>query len=254
MTALALALLLAPATFAKTPKEPSPASIGIVWVKIPGGTFQMGTDAGPARSGPKHAVTLKTFEMSKTVVTVGQYKACVKAGACRMPKLNHCPQPQGADQPMVCVDWADARAFARWAGARLPSEAEWEYAARGPEGRTYPWGEEAPDCSRAVYDDGGGKGCGLKAPWPVCSKPKGDTPQGLCDMAGDVLEWVEDSYHPDYRDAPADGSAWEEPGAKERVTRGGFFFGGARWLQATSRVHGSPGDRVFTGIRLARSL
>jgi eukaryotic-like serine/threonine-protein kinase len=247
--ALALSVLLAaPSAFAAK-------AASIRWVRIPGGTFIMGSDSGPARSRPAHRVTVRTFELSKTLVTVAQYEDCVAAGACVMPKTKFARPSTNGGEPMVGADWFMARTFARWAHARLPSEAEWEYAARGPQDRTYPWGNEPPTCARAVYEEmPGAKGCGRNAPWPVCSKPEGNTPQGLCDMAGDVLEWVEDAYHPSYEGAPSDGSAWEGPAGSERVARGGFFFGGEKWLAAWQRVHGDPGDRVYNGIRLARSV
>ena len=114
---------------------------------------------------------------------------------------------------MNCLDWQQAVDFCAWAGGRLPSEAEWEYAARsgGPSSSyKYPWGNDAATCTYAVMDDGG-YGCGTGRTWSVCSKPAGNTSQGLCDMSGNVWEWVEDWYHGDYTGAPTDGSAWVSP-------------------------------------------
>src|SRR5262249_54037117 len=125
--------------------------------------------------------------------------------------------------PVNCVSWDDAIQFARFAGARLPTEAEWEFAARG-EGKSvkYPWGSEPPTCRRTVMlSDGNVPGCGEDSTWPACSKPTGNTAQGLCDMTGNVWEWVQDEFHPSYVGAPADARAWESAEATSRVIRGG---------------------------------
>ena len=136
-------------------------------------------------------MTVKSFQLAKTEVTNKQYKACVEAGACTPPSSYE----GGDDQPVVNVDWNQAKAFSEWVGGRLPSEAEWEYAARsGGKERKYPWGDEEPSCERAVMNQGG-NGCGRNATWPVCSKTAGNTSQGLCDMAGNVWEWTQDWYH-----------------------------------------------------------
>jgi len=156
---------------------------------------------------------------------------------------------------VVCVDRAQARAYARWAGGRLPSEAEWEYAARsGGREQKYPWGDAAPDCERAVFDSGG-MGCGRNSTWPVCSKPKGNTKQGLCDMAGNVWQWVEDAYHESYDGAPQDGSAWDSPSTMSRVVRGGaWIYRSPAFLRAARRGDFIAGDRYsIFGMRLART-
>jgi formylglycine-generating enzyme required for sulfatase activity len=186
-------------------------------------------------------VTVKPFEMAKTMTTNKQYKACVAAGACSAPSA----YAGGDDNPVVNVDWNQAKAFAQWAEGRLPSEAEWEYAARsGGKDRKYPWGNDA-SCAKVVIDSCGGNGTA-----PVCSKPAGNTTQGLCDMAGNAWEWVQDMFQGWYEGAPTDGSAWEyERGPNDsdsRVIRGGD----GRPAERSSVV---AGDRhEFVSFRLAR--
>ncbi len=189
------------------------------WVKIPGGRFHMGADDGPADSKPRHLVEVRPFQLARTLTTKSQYARCVKAGRCEAPGCQW-PVANGAENhPVVCVSWDDARRYAEWAGGRLPSEAEWEYAARGAgEEWTFPWGEAAPTCELARVS-----GCGGHGAAPVCATPKGNTVLGLCDMAGEVWQWTADGYHRSYEGAPADGSAWQDPYSKARVNRGGSW-------------------------------
>ncbi len=214
---------------------------GIQWVAIPGGRFTMGSDKGD--EWPAHGVTIKSFWMAKTLVTNKQYKACVDAGACSAA------QDYGSDdQPVVGVDWDQAKTFSEWVGGRLPSEAEWEYAARSAgKNQTYPWGNAKVTCERAVI-----LGCGSVTA-PVCSKSAGNTQQGLCDMAGNAWEWVQDWYHGSYSGAPTDGSAWEYPAGSNRVIRGGSWYNGAIYLRSAVRDNFNPGNRSSSlGFRSAR--
>jgi formylglycine-generating enzyme required for sulfatase activity len=225
----------------------------IDWVRIPAGTFLMGSSA--ESESPKHQVRLRAFEMSRTAVTFAQYRACVAAGACRpIPEACATAAFTGDDQPVVCVDWDEARAFAAWSGGRLPSEAEWEYAARGGgRDRVYAWGDETADCARAVIREKGAGGCGREATWPVCSRPKGATVQGLCDMGGNVWEWVQDWYHDTYAGSPADGSAWETPASWGRVERSGSWIFPAPYARAASRTADKPETRGnYLGFRVVR--
>jgi formylglycine-generating enzyme required for sulfatase activity len=187
-------------------------------------------------------------------VTVAQYKACVDAGACTAPGKGvfwsfgcNWGVAGRENHPVNCVDWNQAEAFSRWAGGRLPSEAEWEYAARSAgKNWTYPWGDEKPTCERAVTSV-----CGAKGTAPVCSKPKGNTLQGLCDLSGNVWEWVRDRYHESYAGAPVDGGAWDDAGS-ERVMRGGAWDA-AFGARAAGRTPADPDSRTgAVGFRPAR--
>ncbi len=211
------------------------AKAGIEWVLLASGTFMMGADNSTGEfkdAQPAHQVTLKSFKMAKTEVTNKEYKACVEARACTPPHYadKSCwvwngtqwikgvvgAEFQADSQPVVCVDWRQAAQFSAWVGGRLPSEAEWEYAARSQgQDDNYPWGDERATCERAIINDPPfGLGCGRHATWPVCSKPKGNSKQGLCDLAGNAWEWTADDYHSNYKGAPSDGGVWSDHAAE----------------------------------------
>ncbi len=228
----------------------------LTWIELPGGVFQMGDDANEGER-PAHTVALPGFALTRSEVTVAQYRRCVQAGACAEPRgqgeASNYGQPDRDDHPVNYVSWVAADRFCRWAGARLPSESEWEYAARGAGlQHPHPWGEEEPDCERAVVM-GEDLGCGLGGTVPVCSKPAGHSEQGLCDMAGNVWEWVQDYHRTDYRQAPLDGGAQEQAGSGFKVLRGGALDTRPEDLGNSKRRARPPVHaKRRTGFRCAR--
>jgi formylglycine-generating enzyme required for sulfatase activity len=208
-------------------------------VRIPGGPFTQGSTGGDEDERPVRKVVVKAFAIDRTEVTRGDYELCVAAARCKSPAA--LPDDQNLPNlPATGVDWNDAQAYCRFAGGRLPTEAEWEKAARGTDGREYPWGNHA-DCARANWGNFQGEGpCAGKNPGhpvPVGQYPSGASPYGVLDLGGNVWEWVADQY---------DG----EPG--RRVVRGGSccsYFVGPR---AANRNAWAPGHRdADLGFRCA---
>ena len=210
-------------------------------VTIPGGTFLMGSTDGGSDEEPVHEVTLSTYRIQKYEVTAGEYAACVTAGACTAASTGGACTYQAAgkeDHPINCVDWPQARAYCQWLGGDLPTEARWEYAARGSDGRAYPWGNEwssdAPTCMLAQYS-----GCGGDTV-PVGSKPTGVSPFGLHDMAGNVWEWVLDWYG-SYTSAAQEDPTGPGSGS-DRVMRGGGWSSNTNFVRSANRDISNPAD------------
>lgn len=231
-----------------TPEAKSETMVG-----VPRGTFVQGS-AGDDPDGrdeerPQREVYVDAFFIDRTPVTAAEYQAYLNAtGKQRPEEWEKFNDPQGApNRPVVLVNWDDAQAYAEWAGKRLPTEAEWEKAARGEDGRIYPWGDDEPTPKRAWFDQ--------KTPSQVGARPFGTSPWGVHEMAGNVFEWVADWYERDYyADAPAENPKGPQTG-KKKVIRGGSFAHGAFALRCATRGRYRPeARRANHGFRCAWSL
>ncbi len=226
----------------------------ISWVLIPPGQFQMGNgyDRGEM---PPHRVLLSSFWMDRTEVTNAQYEECVTDAACDPPvRFSSYCRPQYFDDPeynaypVVYVNWDDADTYCRWAGGRLPTEAEWEYAARGSDDRSYPWGNQTPERSMLNFDFSVGDTS------PVGSYPLGSSPYGVLDMAGNVAEWVADFFENNhYLQSPLSDPTGPVA-TNAHVVRGGSWLDDPNMVRSDLRL-GYPTDSAYTnlGFRCAES-
>ena len=210
-------------------------------VRVPAGEFMMGCNEQvdkqcKANEKPYHKVYLDAFSIDKLDVTQGQYNECVSGGRCTAnQQMNGF---MGPDQPVVNVSWEDANTYCQWAGKRLPTEAEWEKAARGTDGRIYPWGNEI-DSTKATY----GK-----------ASSRGASPYGIMDMAGDVWNWVADWYDASYYKSSPDRNPQGPTSGRYRVVRGGLFGFHAAGLRASARGNDNSRDlNAGSGFRCART-
>ena len=224
-------------------------------VLVPTGWFRMGSEQGDDEK-PIHLVFLHAFFIDRHEVTVAAYARCVKAGKCRIPRTGRYYNwgKRGRDlHPVTGVSWFDAKDYCAWSGKRLPTEAEWEKAARGENGRKYPWGNARASCKYAVMRDGG-EGCGKSGTWPVGSKPRGVSPYGAHDMAGNVREWVADWYGEKYYSQSPRDNPRGPGGGNRTVYRGGAFYNGGGDLRSADRCSSNPLARFnYVGFRCARS-
>jgi len=238
---------------------------GIEFIEIPTGIFNMGSIDGDSDEKPVHSVRVPSFFMSKTEVTVGQYRQCVKAGRCTEPGIggykDACNWGKSGreDHPINCVDWGQARTFAKWIGADvdLPTEAEWEYAARGGESFKYA-GSNNPDEVAWYTSNTIDKGTQIVG-------TKRQNRYGLHDMNGNVWEWVLDEYEGSYQGAPSDGSQARgnvaicnqkcDKSSAKRVHRGGCWFSVVDRLRVAIRYLSSPDSRRSDlGFRLRKMI
>jgi formylglycine-generating enzyme required for sulfatase activity len=214
------------------------AKDGMVLVYVPAGSFLMGsTDAEIAQSQikydvsvfdnekPQHTVYLDAYWIDRTLVTNAQYARCVQAGKCSPPQStkshtrdSYYDNAQYANYPVIYVTWDDAKYYCAWAGRRLPTEAEWEKAARGTDRRFYPWGNQAPNTSLTNFDMNVGDTT------EVDKYPAGASPYGALDMAGNVWQWVADWYGENYYKNSPERNPTGPGSGSSRVPRGGAFY------------------------------
>jgi len=245
-------------------------------VVVPAGSFTMGSPASEVGryddEGPQHPVHVAAFAMAKYPVTVNEYAAFTRetgyeTGPCNWPSDVFWRSPgivESERQPVVCISWNDAQAYLSWLNGkvkghgspyRLPSETEWEYAARAGSRSARWWGEDIGS------NQANCNGCG--SPWdnrqiaPVGSF--GPNPFGLYDMLGNVWQWTADCWADSYQGAPDDGRPRETPNCGGRVMRGGSWSNLPSFIRSAARNHGAPGDRdrdysSYAGFRLVRSI
>lgn len=208
-----------------------------------------------AHEFPPHPVWLSDYWIDRTEVTVARWTRCVAAGTCTaLPWDAGAARFSAPDRPVTLVTWFDATAFCAWAGGRLPTEAEWERAARGLRGRRYPWGEiynpQILNHGRFALDPHDERD-GWRELAPVASFVAGRTPDGISDMAGNVEEWVHDWYAPEYPEAAMANPRGPDTG-ETRVLRGGSYILGGAWMRGAARDHDRPTvRRSFRGFRCA---
>ncbi|MDR3385397.1 SUMF1/EgtB/PvdO family nonheme iron enzyme [Cupriavidus basilensis] len=261
-----------PAASAPSPATQRAAAAGAVTVEIkpgeikdcpacpvlhslPAGSFTMGSNGGdPTEKPPHHVAIGQPFAIGKYEVTVEQWGACADAGACqRIATVANAPR----SAPVRDVSWDDAQQYVAWLSKvsgkhyRLPTEAEWEYAARGGTTTLYWWGDQMRKGTANCKD------CG--EPWnadaPANVGSFAANGYGLHDMNGSVWEWVADCWHVTYKNAPADGRAWDEPGCGVRVIRGGSWHEGASYMLSSTRFKYSASVRQSqNGFRVVRDL
>lgn len=239
-----------------TQTAPAPTAIAVPqgMILIPGGTFLMGSSNGPENEQPEHAISLSTFFIDQFEVSNAQYLECVRAGGCSQTAFAHSytrpsyrNNPDYEHHPVIGVTWSQAVAYCAWANKRLPTEAEWEYAASGPNNYIWPWGNEFdPQLSAASARD----------TQQVTSYPEGATPSGVYNMAGNVLEWVQDAFSETfYANSPTENPVGPGDGALH-IFRGGSFDNLDGSAFTTSRRYVKPGTTVDVdiGFRCAQGV
>jgi len=218
----------------------------MVMVFVPGGTFQMGSEETDAAAHddefPQHAVTLDSFWIDQTEVTNAQYERCVEDDVCWPSGYAGVEDYRGSDYPVEAVTWHNGATYCEWAGARLPTEAEWEYAARGPEGHVYPWGDETPTRDLCNFDNNEG------GTVPPGSYPAGASWCGALDMAGNVYEWVADWYDEGYYAGSPSQNPTGPATGEFVVLRGGSWGTDQAAVRAADRSYHLPPDHLYGGV------
>ncbi len=223
-------------------------------VLVPAGEFTMGSWGGDPDELPVHKVYVGAFFMDKYQVTVAQYARFLESThQDSPPEWTAMNKQTNQSRPVANVDWVDADAYCKWAGKRLPTESEWEKAARGTDGRVYPWGNEPP--TRFHANSGKEVWNNHSALSPVGTFEEGKSPYGIYDMAGNVWEWVSDWYDPEYyKTSPPQNPSGPRRGSQKVVRGGSWGSNGITDLRASDREIHVPSFRGFgTGFRCAKT-
>lgn len=228
---------------------------------IPATKYLMGCDpehnngySCPSDELPQHEVSLSAFAIDIYEVTNAQYAECVASDGCSFPvatasqaREDYFSNAEYANFPMINVNWEEAQSFCRWAGKRLPTEAEWELAARGSTPKTFSWGDEAPDCTKAnIYDNASMSAC-VGDTTAVGSYPEAVSEFGLMDMTGNVWEWVADSYVEGFYGVSPSENPLAQEASQVHVVRGGGWASNWLAVRITSRGYDLS---VYSGLDL----
>jgi sulfatase modifying factor 1 len=227
---------------------------------LPGGTFFMGGNAGEEDEQPSHPVSVRAFQIDRLEVSTASYDTCVRQGACTpahyddgacimwtstgLRRVDVPQQYRSPEYPVVCVTWFQARQYCAFKGKRLPTEAEWEYAAQAADNNLYAWGNDAPGAALCAAATTG---------HPRTSGSYPSNGWGLSDMTGNVWEWVEDRYQVDYYREHASADPKGPEVGRYRVIRGGGWYSNAAQLRIANRQWFVPEcGEVSIGIRCAK--
>jgi formylglycine-generating enzyme required for sulfatase activity len=218
---------------------------GMNQIYIPSGSFLMGSkddyNEAEIQEKPQHTVYLDGFWMDQTDVTQGMYKRCIASGTC--PDVVHdleqnpnFANPEFDNHPVIYVTWEVAKTYCERVGRRLPTEAEWEKAARGTDGRLYPWGDTPPNGNQALF------GMALNQTRAVGSYPAGASPYGVLDMIGNVRQWVSDNYDIYYFGGSPDRNPQGPDSGESKVLKGASYKDAVHYTHAAMRFHHVPGS------------
>ena len=274
---LAAATLSAPVSTPTTVTEPTAIPVettvresdGMTMAHIPAGPFIMGSDDGEADEAPMHEVYLDSFWMDVTEITNEMYGLCVEEGSCKLPRqtgsytqASYFGDPKFAEYPVVYVDWSMANAYCQWAGAHLPSEAQWEKAASGGDDRLFPWGDDwdVDQHKRLNFADGKNPETtsdvtlndGFRENAPVGSFSAGKSPYGIYDLAGNVWEWVADWYDPAYYSSSPTNNPQGPAGPTSEITMRALR--GGSWVAANEIVFHTSNRNGVDPTRSSESL
>lgn len=228
----------------------------MVWISD--GAFTMGSQDGLSKTQPPHEVYLNAFYIDQYEVTTARYAKFLEATGQDQPRplpmlWEQVNLPYDGDRPVMGVTWTAADAYCRWVSKRLPTEAEWEKAARGADGRTYPWGNDEPASKLANYDKTVAHNFYSDSLRPVGSYEAGKSPYGIYDMAGSVSEWVADWYDEKYYATSPKSNPQGPARGQQKVLRGGSFGDPTIALKSASRESYFPSDKgPYVGIRCAQ--